>query len=212
MTYPSGDTDGEGVATDGGRPTAAQSGGSSSLPIKRGAVVGAVAYVATFVLTYVLAQIETEGELAGGAGQYEGYEIAGWMMYNAHNVDISASSAGQSASQNFLELAYSAGSQTVPKLVFYAVPVVVLVVAGTRVARSASTDPTESAKAAATVGVGYVGLGIAGAFTVFSKSVTQSGFGRSVTLTIEPKLGATVLFFAAYAVIAGGIGGYVASQ
>lgn len=208
MNHPNGDTGDDDVVTDGGQTIGTDSGSvTDSLPIKTGAVTGAIAYIATFAITYVLAQVEWEGDLSGQS--VEAYEVVGWIMYGGHSVDITSSMGG---SGNYLENYYSAGVDTTfPKLLFYAVPVIVLVVAGRSVAGKAvgaAGDQMEAAKAGATVAIGYVALAVVGAFTIFS--VTQSGLGQSVTT--EPELGGTILFFAAYAVVSGGIGGYVSAQ
>lgn len=209
MNYPNGDTEGEEVATDGGQTIPTDSGSvSDSLPIKTGAVMGAVAYVATFIVTYVLALVESGGDLLD-SNSFESYEVAGWFMYNAQNVDIGVSSGGQSTTENLLEVAYAGADTTIPKITFYIVPVVVLFFAGRQIADAAGTvDPVAGAKVGATAALGYTGLAIVGAFTIFS--VTQSGFGSSVTY--EPELTGTLLFFAGYAVVVAGAGGYVASQ
>jgi hypothetical protein len=191
---------GAAVRTDGGVP----GGGSDSVdpPVARGAYLGVLAWIGGFFTNYVLTAAAIDGL---NYGSLKDYEFVGWVFYGAHGVEITS----QGSSANMLDVIYAGGQDpSLPKLVFYAAPVVVLVLVGRRLAREAVGDrdvaPAESAKAAATVGVGYAALAVVGALTLFSVS--------GPTATSEPELVTSLLYFGLFGTVAAGIGGYVTAQ
>jgi hypothetical protein len=102
------------------------------------------------------------------------------------------------------------GSMVVPKLVYYAVPVLLLAAAGylltRKVAESRQLTDDQRVLTGASIALGYVGLAIAAAMTVFSVSTDQVEI-----YTIEPSLGGTaVAMLVLYPVVAGAVGGYLA--
>jgi len=179
-----------------------------TLPLRQGGVVGAVAYLVNYVVTFGFLTVELDGDSLGTG--IETHEYAGWLLYNAHSVDLDGVGGG---SFNWLEQMYAGtADMTIPKLAYYLLPVVVLAGAGYYLAQNTSVGDgfqtaTDGAKAGATVAVGYAVLAVAGAMTVFSIS---SGSG---TGSVSPSLTTTVVLMGvAYPVVLGGLGGYLARR
>lgn len=186
-----------------------------SFPLLWGAFYGGAAFVVAYANTLLLFGYEVSEQSRDLFSELAIHEAAGWLFYGAHQVEIQhRPETGSSATTvKFLESVYgSLTDPVVPKLVFYALPVVMLLWAGQSVAkRSAAkrrlTD-AERFKAGATVAVGYGALAIAAATTVFS--VTFTGFDAG---TANPELQSVVLFAAvAYPVLVGGLGGYLSKR
>lgn len=178
-----------------------------------GAIVGALAFVASYLLTYVFVAVDgvdTSGEAA--------WKIVGLVFYSAHNVEsvFAASGAGSSISQsvNLISNSMSGATNlasTVPAIVYYAAPALVLLVAGFVVVRSSggrSPATGTAAVAGATVAIGYLVLGVVGRFAFQS---SQSLFGA--TASVAPDLVTSVLVLGVvYPVVFGAIGGVVAAS
>jgi hypothetical protein len=190
-------------------------GSDFSLPIVEGAVYGALAYAVNFAVVFGLFVYEMDERGANLANsQTELYELAGWVFYGGHRVEMTSPFASESV--NYLEQMYSGSvSTTVPKLAFYAIPALGLLLAGravaSRVTSRRATD-ADKVKAGATVALGYAALAVAGAATVFSVDV--SAFGASLAQasgSIKPEMQSAVIFMGiAYPIVAGGLGGYLA--
>lgn len=178
-----------------------------------GATAGAVAYVASYLMTYVFVAVDgvdTSGEAA--------WKVVGLVFYSAHNVEsvFAASGAGTSVSQsvnlisNSVSEATNIGS-TVPAIVYYVAPALVLVIAGFVVVRSSrgrSPGVGTAIVAGATVAIGYLVLGVAGRFAFQS---SQSLFGA--TASVAPDLVTSVLLLGViYPVVLGAAGGVVAAS
>lgn len=174
-----------------------------------GALVGAGAYLAGYVLTYlfvIVDGVESQGEI-------ETWKAVGWVFYNAHNVDVAfVGSAGDaSVTESFTLFEEGAGNlaSTVPQIVYFVVPVVVLAAAGYVAYQRADTDGLEAAQAAAvgaTVLVGYLALVVLGRFLF---EATGSFLGAD--LAIAPELGtAVILAGIAYPLVLGGAGALLA--
>ena len=138
----------------------------------------------------------------------EMWKIAGWVFYNAQNVKIEVTSAGRSRTIDYLSAAPSASNltSTVPKLAYYVVPALVLLVAGyVAYQRSNRSLGAESAAGVgAAIAGGYVVLSAAG---VFVFEYTQSSL--NTTGTAAPKLSTAILVAGlVYPVVLGAIGGY----
>lgn len=175
-----------------------------------GALVGAVAYVASYLLTYAF--VAVDGVDTGGQAAWK---MVGLVFYSAHNVEsvFSASGAGTSLSQSINLISNSASEMTdlggtVPSIVYYAAPAVILVLAGFVVVRTASDHSFTTGTAivaGTTVAVGYLVLGVVGRFAFQS---SQSLFGA--TAAIAPDLVTSVLLLGViYPVVLGAIGGAV---
>lgn len=224
QTANGGQSAGGGANVSGQRPNRQSSGTKPSqrsaetdfsLPLVQGAVYGAVTYVLNFAVVFGLFAYEMSERSADlTTSQVELHQLAGWVFYGGHRVKLE--SPFDAEAFNYLERVYTnVASTTVPKLAFYAVPVVGLLLAGralaSKVAGPQAADE-DRVKAGATVAVGYAALAIVGAATVFSVDVSTLSFGVAQTGgAIKPKLQSAVIFMGvAYPVIAGGIGGYFA--
>lgn len=195
--------------------TKRQSGSGSPVPsaLPVSAAIGAAAYVLNYVLVYVFMLVDG----VESSGDIPGWKVAGWVFYNAHNVDVAVSVGGESASGSYLESASAGGltdaisalTSTVPKLVYYVVPALVLVLAGVLAARRvrATLSGVEAAGVGAGVAGGYLVLAVVGVF-VFEYSV--SAFGT--TASLAPKLSSAVLLAGlVYPLVFGAIGGVLDS-
>jgi len=176
------------------------------LPLASGAVMGAVAFLANYLLVTVLFILEFSNDqftLDGVAP----HEYSGWLLYSAHTVKIEGATAGEA---DLLRVLYTGmQSPAVPKLAYYAVPLLGLVAAGYVLADRTlglTSDPgVEGAKRGALVAIGYAVLTAIAATTGFSVSPP------TVTESIAPKLdGTAALMAVGYPVVLGGLGGFVA--
>jgi hypothetical protein len=162
-------------------------------------IYGAIAFVISFIAVvayffYRLNEI-TDGNI--GNILPEEPQVLAWPFYNANRIDIVFSAGGDPV--NYIEFV-----EPMNPLVFNAIPVIFLVLAGYSVASRVQTSLAKeaSAVAGASVAVGYVPLL---ALSTFAFEIQDSG------VTAGPELGITLLFFGTlFAVVAGGIGGYVA--
>jgi len=163
-----------------------------------GVVAGIGSYVTSYVAMFVLTLLE-----GGDVLQQEAWKAAGMILYNAHNVDITASALGQSRSVNFLGL--SSGFGSIPTVVYYLVPVAALVLLGYVVAWRADGggDLASAAMAGATVTGGYLVMVILGTF-LFTISAGGASAGPDLVMSV-------LLAGLAYPIIAGGLGGVIAS-
>lgn len=210
-------TGGAGATQQSGTPAReTQAAGSDfTFPLVTGAVYGAVAFVLNFAAVFGLFVYEMgERETELFIPQLEVHQLAGWVFYGGHNVEITAPVFGENV--NYLEQLYSSGvSSTVPKMAFYAVPVVGLLLAGRAVA-SRATGPratdADKVKAGATVAIGYAALAVAGAATVFNVDIASLSMGvTQVGGAIKPEMQSAVIYMGlAYPLVAGGLGGYMA--
>lgn len=176
-----------------------------------GALVGALAYVVSYALTFAFVVLD-----GASSESLPGWKLAGQVLYSAHNVEsvAAASGAGLTVDRSFnligneLSGLSDIGS-TVPAAVYYVVPVVVLLVAGLLVVRSVdgrSLPVGTGAVAGATVAVGYLVLGILGAFLFRS-----SGEALGIQASIAPDLLSSVLLLGVvYPVVLGAAGGALA--
>ena len=168
-----------------------------------GLIYGAIAFLVAFVATigffiFRLSEINETGFQLARLFPEEQIEALGWVFYNAHTVDITVSTANGAMGEtiNYLE--------AIPQLnttVFYAIPAVLLFLAGYVVAsrvRDSLSGGTAIA-AGASVAIGYVPLFVAGTFVLKIES-----FGA----TAGPQLGAPLLVAGTlFAVVCGGVGG-----
>jgi hypothetical protein len=186
-----------------------------SWPVIEGAVYGAVTYVLNFAVVFALFFYEMDERGANlQDSPTELYELAGWVFYGGHRVEMTSPFASESF--NYLEQLYSGSvSTTVPKLAFYVIPALGLLLAGRAVASRATSrraTDADKVKAGATVAIGYAALAVAGAATVFSVDVSGFAFAlQQASGSIKPEMQSTVIFMGiAYPIVAGGLGGYLA--
>ncbi|MFW5956183.1 MAG: hypothetical protein ACOCQY_02155 [Halorhabdus sp.] len=186
-------------------------------PILGGSVGGAVAYILGYVVTGLVKsnQVQNEyGEILGQFAEFEGlpaaWQVAGWIYYAAHNVEVvlDATITGQSISR-----AVPITEGALWEAWFPVVPLIALLIAGYVVAyRSDAPSVTEGFTAGASVVLGYGLLAIAGAF-LFAWSLSVEELGAEVTVAVGPDLAWAVLLSGlAYPIVLGGIGGAIASQ
>lgn len=164
-----------------------------------GAVYGAVAFAFGYVATAVLFISRVDGEF-GDIGD-DAFELFGWVFYNAHSIDVAVSGEAEIEPFNYIEM-FDVGDP----LHFKLVPAVILLILGfalaTRVSEPISRE--RSAAVGASVAVGYVSLLVVGTF-VFE--LEDGG------VTAGPELGLSLLIVGLlYAVVFGGIGGYLAGD
>lgn len=178
--------------------------GNDGLPIVEGAAAGLLAWVAGYLATYlVVASNVRDSPLNRIVEAFDGapatYEMVGWVFYNAHFVDTVFSDVPILGS---VTTTYVGGEEGFTALL-YAVPVVLLFLAGFAVARYRdSRDPTAGALAGATVLSGYLLLSVAGLF-LFEIAVG----GASAA---PDRLAGGVLAGVVYPLVFAGVGGAVA--
>ncbi len=127
---------------------------------------GLLTFVAGFVAIAVLLFVDVAlssggGTTGGGVGSSVGNELLyaiGWIFYNAYFVDVVA--GGQSVNL----LGTIGGFTTVPTVVYYVVPALLLVASGRSVARKVGPGVPDGQQAAAgaTLLAGYLPLVAAG--------------------------------------------------
>jgi hypothetical protein len=172
--------------------------------VKDGATMGAVAFVANYVVIYLFAVIDG----VEGTAEIGTWKIAGWIFYGSHMVDLEASAAGQSQSFGVFEEASGTEglTSTIPELLYYLVPVVVLLGAGYMLYQrtNARLDTEAAAGLGATVAAGYIVLAAVGTFLF---EVSQAG------VTIAPKMTTAIaLAGLAYPLVLGAVGAAAASE
>jgi hypothetical protein len=189
---------------------AAHGGGQSwsmtdDLPLVRGAVAGAAAYVLGLVLTFLLLTIDSEVDVGEvGRGETSTLDVVGWFFYNAHFVDIDVKLQGfLGQSRNFI----SDTPLQLPEVVYHAVPIVLLITVGFLFVSAldlGNPSVTEVGIAGTTVAVGYLPLAVVGTF-LFEASNGVASFA-------PPLLMSTLLLGLAFPVCFGAIGGLLSSQ
>lgn len=177
-----------------------------------GFLVGVTSFLAVYVLTYAYVVLDGVDTSDGG------WKLVGLVLYSAHNVETvtTASGAGQTLSNsvNLLSNGFSGltnfGS-TVPTIVYYVTPAVVLAVAGFLVVQRVgplSGPISTDAAVGATVALGYFALAVVGLLLF---RVSRSAFGAQATVAPDLVTG-LVLLGLAYPAVFGAIGGAAASS
>lgn len=184
----------------------------NGLPIKQGAIFGAIAYVGGYILTYILATIDSEFEVNQTIEELGGgmMEAVGWVFYGAHRIEIEVTAEGGGESQTETLRIFEEASPDLPEILYYLVPVVMLIVAGYLVVgQIRAYGGSEAIKAGATVAVGYLPLTVLGVF-LFRLSEEQSGFGQTISVSISPELvPAALIMGLIFPLVFGAIGGYL---
>lgn len=178
------------------------------VPIVQSVVAGLAAWVASFVVVVILIAATEDGDdLVGFSGN---------ILYSSHFVDSEVETptlAGgtQTQTQNLL----SEGATELSELVYYAVPIVVLLLAGIGLARAVNaTDVEVGAVAGAVSAIGYVVLTVAGTFIFeYNRDVTFAGQPAGEA-TAMPELGVVtvVVMGLLYPIVFGAIGGAIGSR
>lgn len=170
-----------------------------------GALFGAAAYVVSYIVTFVFMSLDGVSRMPS---EVPFWKTVGWIFYGVHFVNSELSVNGQSQSIDIFQeaSANSALTSTIPELVYYLAPIVILISAGYFTYLRATEVNLSTSNAAAvggTVIVGYFVLGIIGKF-VFSESRAVGTFAPELAMSV-------VLLGIIYPLIFGGIGGVVSS-
>lgn len=167
------------------------------VPIVSGLVNGALSYVTGLLLSvglFAVLGMQPIAQLASSAIPRPG-EMFGWLFYGAHQVPVVVDGEP-------INYASTIASNSA---VYYAVPVILLAASGYHVAENVeATEPTAGFVAGATTTLGYLPLALGG-IVLFTYEASQ------VTVTI-PFLRAILLVGLAYPIVAGGIGGVLATR
>lgn len=173
-----------------------------SFPWTYGAIGGVGAYVLSYLLTFFLWSTTEFPATVGGAirgfvtDQVPDWVFSGWLLYNAHFVDIAVEVGIGRSRWNFIDFV----DQSSTDILYIVIPGVLLV-AGVALARAVGArDAPSGALAGASVIVGYLPLAIIGTF-VFTAN------GNAPVL-----LQATLLAGIVYPVVVGAVGGGVAAE
>jgi len=177
------------------------------LPIKTGAKFGAIAYIIGLVTTIILSLIDSEIELSelqrrGAEGYAHGpLDFFSHMYSSAHFVDLKVSGAGQEVTRNII----AETPTSLPDVMYYAVPVVILFISGHYlVQKYHANDEKVAAKIGATIVVGYLPMAL-----ITRYIFTVEGTFEFQIVTFAPELTMTVMTAVIYPVIFGGLGGYM---
>jgi len=185
------------------------------VPVGRGGVAGAFAYIGGGLLTTVLmwfdGDLQQELEMAETQGiQASVIDVILWAFHSAHHVEIESSFERGGTTETQSGNLFAEVSTSVPKLVYYAVPVIILVVTGYLVADGALPDSTGQAiqSGAATV-VGYLPVTVAARY--FSEaSGSATILGEQISYSIAPALGTSILLAGiVFPVVLGAVGGFL---
>lgn len=177
-----------------------------NVSIRVGLNLGIAAYLLGYATTYALLFIEAGGSLDDYLSPNSEFvlEPVGWVFYGAHNVRLSATNLGTSQNVNYLLNAHDALDMAIPTLVYYAVPVVVLVLAGYLAAnRVDARTVTVGILAGASIVFGYLIMAYLGAYFL-EVIVRRSRY-------VKPDIRTTILLIGlAYPIVFGAIGGAIA--
>jgi hypothetical protein len=156
-------------------------------------VSGVGAFLAGYVLTILVVVL---GPSSTAGGIWGVLVLLAFVFYGAHNVSIDAGDVGQ---VNMIEEA-ARGGTSVPVVVFYAVPILVLLVTAVLVTTRFidRQDPVQSMGAVFGIAGGYALVAAAGTFVFTSNTI----FGDSA----RPVLSEAVAFGLVYPVVFGTIG------
>jgi hypothetical protein len=128
----------------------------------RGLAGGIAAWILGYLVVYLLHGSSVQNSFGSDVlevftGEPVAWKLVGWLFYNAHNVAVQISLFGQ-RSVNLVASAEEAGLTAL-----FAVPPVLLVVAGAVAAWNTAVEPTTAARNGAAVALGYLPLSVAGA-------------------------------------------------
>lgn len=176
------------------------------LPVKKGAFVGACAYLVGYLVTYAvtvervstkLARMDINAKLSFFGIGVAPWKVTGWFYYDAHFVGVSTRGA-INVPVNLITL-----SVNDPYVLLLALPPLLLVVAGVFAAHLAGAKQRPIAAAAGlTVVPGYFALAFIGAF------LTQINFILAVA---GPKIPVALAAGFFYPLVFGSLGGVLAA-
>lgn len=174
-----------------------------AIPVGASLVAGVAAYVAGYALTFGLLLVDSRlsegGGSAGGDGSFDVlFEFVGTLWYSAHFVPVDFEIPLGTGSVDLIEFYDLA----LPSLVYYAVPVLVLFVAGfvvTQRAHPASASVVGAAGAGASIALAYLPLVALG-----TQYFHFSFVGAEISL---PLIRSALVAGVAYPVVLGAAGG-----
>lgn len=177
-----------------GEPPSTGSVDLTNLPLRGGLVNGAGAYVAG--LLFSTAAFALLGQTFVGTFAPTPTEVFGWVYYGGHFVPVTLDGSQ-------INYASDVASNSV---VYYALPVVLLVSSGYYVANGVDLGEStlQAAAAGATITVGYLPLVVLGVFLF-----QHEGLDTSVTVPFVRTVLLAGLF---YPVVAGGLGGLLTTR
>ncbi|QLH82701.1 transporter [Halosimplex pelagicum] len=128
----------------------------------RGLAGGIAAWILGYLVVYLLHGSSIQNSFGSDVlevftGEPVAWKLVGWLFYNAHNVAVQISLFGQ-RSVNLV-----AGAEEAALTALFALPPVLLVLAGAVAAWNTAADPTTAARNGAAVALGYLPLSLAGA-------------------------------------------------
>jgi len=182
---------------------------SNRVPVFAGPVAGQVAWTVGYLLTFAVTWSGDHEAILGGAlGDApvpDLYQAVGWVFYSAHGVGVTVEPVARGGPASSFTVTLVGSDGFTPLL--YAVPVVLLVVAGALVAlRAGVTRAREGLVAGLAVVPGYFVLAIAG------KLATTTAWSMGPGGTASPAAFGVFLAGVLYpAVCAGGSGALVAT-
>lgn len=182
--------------------SASATGNDRTIPWVYGVVVGVVAYIFGYILTYVLWAMTEFPETASGVarefitGQVSDWVFAGWLLYNAHFVNIDVGTVLGDSSWNFIDFV----GQSSTDILYIVIPGVLLVGAVALARIAGARSAADGAVAGVTLVLGYLPLAVIGVF-VFTADDAAPMLIQSVFL-------AGVV----YPVAVGAIGGAIAAE
>lgn len=177
--------------------------------VRVGATVGFGAYLLGYLVTFLFTSVD-----GVDSGEVAGWKFAGMVFYGGHTVDAEFTATVEGASEtDRFDLFGGSGPEnlasTVPELLYFLVPVAVLLTAGYLL--YARIDWRLSVGEAAVVGmtptVGYLAAAVLGTF-LFESTSSGSLFGVSGAATLGPALVPAVLLAGLlYPLVCGAVGG-----
>jgi hypothetical protein len=174
-----------------------------------GAVVGAAAFILNYLVAFVLWSATSFPETYEGMGrelltsQVADWVFAGWLVYGAHFVDVTASIGGIPGDPEFTLNAVDVVAQTTTDLLYITTPAV-LIAAGIALARSHGVSSMrDGVITGATTAIGYFPLAAVGIFVFAS----EGNIGDAQP-TFETAL---LLAGVAYPTVVGALGGAIAT-
>ncbi|MFB6075019.1 MAG: hypothetical protein ABEJ89_08410 [Haloarculaceae archaeon] len=179
----------------------------ADVPWWAGLAGGAGAFLGGYLLVILVIEVPGGGSTGTIVGQLT---LIAMVFYNAQHIALRTTNhfapwALDAHTYNFLADNVARGSMAVPPVVYYAVPVVVLLVAGVLLARRQHDDRVPLPETAARTGVslvpGYLLLGLIGV-GLFSYPTLRGHVARPDVLGV-------LLFGIAYPLVLGTVGGYV---
>ena len=177
------------------RPAMATDSLTERVPFGVAAAAGGAAWLLCYLFTYLLTGNDFQNSVVRQFADIPTWKAVGWVFFNAHFANTVVDVPLVGGATNFI------GTESVFTPALYALPVVLLLIAGVAVGRAAGGDAlaaVDAAVAGAAVAVGYGVLSLLGAFLFATSNVSPD--------PVTSVLLAGVL----YPVVLGAVGGVAA--